>query len=429
MQTNTFKGKLYSLLSSMIDVNETYSLPSELGELLNLYIQKKISSKNRSQFEYDMKQILSSLSDRYGAYEPIDYSEDDVISYVLYYFPLNFPKIQYILYDLIRYGNPDVFKKREINILDVGTGCGTIPISLSFFLKSIGNIEKLNVDIIESNKIFIAAFNDLKDILNSKEYGVPIVCGNDNIISGSFDETKIIEEIDEKYDFIIFSNVINESKLSIEKLAKWIIKYKNKLNENGHLIIIEPEDEIRARRTAELKNILLKNDIDVYCPGENLWGIANKDCDNWCVIKKSIKIPENNQGFSLISTYAKGINFSYLITNKNGYILTPNSNYTKLSDLKIGTRVNVFGKVIERNEHSTVTHLFICDGTQKVKMFAYKYEFGGITPKPSHKKIEHIKINDVVIFEKVWVKKDNDGLQIEIDNATETPNILPYFDP
>ena len=37
----------------MIDVNETYSLPSELGELLNLYIQKKIGSKNRSQFEYD----------------------------------------------------------------------------------------------------------------------------------------------------------------------------------------------------------------------------------------------------------------------------------------------------------------------------------------------------------------------------------------
>lgn len=430
LQKKSVKGELYPLLSKILDVDETYTLPSDLGELLNLYILKKTEPKNRNLFEDEMKKVQSSLSSRYEAssksavYVPINYSENDVISYVLYYFPQNFPKIQYILYDLIRYGNPDVLKKKEIKILDIGTGCGTIPISLSFFLKSIGDFEKLNVDIIESNKFFIAAFQDLKDIIDSKKFGVPIVC--DKIISGSFEDKEVFEGIIGKYDFITFSNVLNESKLSTEELAEWIIKYKTKLNENGHLIIIEPEDKTRARRTTELRNVLIRKGIkDVYCIGENIWGdINNKNCPHWCAYKKLINIPEN-EGFFLISTYSKGINFSYLLTNKRGYVFSPNPNYTKLSDLKKNTWVDICGKVIERNDESPkVTHLFICDGTQKAKIFAFKF-------KPEcHEKIEHIKINDVVIFKHVWVKEDprESGLQIEIANSTETPRIIQYFE-
>lgn len=276
--------------------------------------------------------VQSALSKKYSAYGPIDYSKDEVISYVLYYFPLNYPKIQYILYDLIRYGNTDIFKKREIKILDVGAGCGTIPISLSFFLKSIGISEKLNVNIIESNKYFIEAFGDLKNIINSKKFGVPILC--ENVICGSFEDKKVFDEVNGKYDFITFSNVLNESKLSVDELAEWIIKYKNKLNETGHLIIIEPEDKTRAERITKLKNILLNKGIkDVYCTGENIWGSINKNCNHWCVYKKLIKIPDE-KSFFLISAYKKGINFSYLITNKKGHVYSPRPNYTKLSDLK-----------------------------------------------------------------------------------------------
>ena len=151
-------------------------------------------------------------------------------------------------------------------------------------------------------------------------------------------------------------------------------------------------------------------------------------CDNWCVIRKSIEIPDN-QGFSLISTYKKGINFFYLISNKNGHVLAPNTNYTKLSDLKIGTRVNICGKVIERNEYERVTHLFLCDGTQKVKIFAYKYKYGGTIPHPSYGKCENLKINDIVLFKKVYIKEDTGGgIQIEIDNTTRFPKIIDYFD-
>lgn len=425
MQANSFKGELYSLLSD-IDAEETFPLPSELGDLLNLYIQTKTNEKNRSLFEYKMEQVQSSLSDRYRSYVPIEYSEEDVISYALYYFPLNFPKIQYILYDLIRYGNPEVLKKSQIKILDVGTGCGTIPISLSFFLKSIGDFEQLKIDVIEPNEFFITEFHKLKDIVNSEKYGVSIIC--DNFKSGSFNDADVFNEINEEYDFITFSNVINESGLSIEELAKWMKKYTTKLNENGHLILIEPEDKIRAGEAVELRNVLLNMDVDICCPGENLWEITNKNCDNWCVIRKSIEIPDN-QGFSLISTYKKGINFFYLISNKNGHVLAPNTNYTKLNDLKIGTRVNICGKVIERNEYERVTHLFLCDGTQKVKIFAYKYKYGGTIPHPSYGKCENLKINDIVLFKKVYIKEDTGGgIQIEIDYTTGFPKIIDYFD-
>lgn len=81
--------------------------------------------------------------------------------------------------------------------------------------------------------------------------------------------------------------------------------------------------------------------------------------------------------------------------------------------------------MIERNDESTkVTHLFVCDGTQKAKIFAFKF-------KPEcHEKIEHIKINDVVIFKHVWVKEDpgGTGLQIEIANSTEIHIVIPYFE-
>ncbi len=90
---------------------------------------------------------------------------------------------------LIRYGNPEVLKKSQIKILDVGTGCGTIPISLSFFLKSIGDFEQLKIDIIEPNELFITEFHKLKDIVNSEKYGVSIIC--DNFKSGPFNDADI----------------------------------------------------------------------------------------------------------------------------------------------------------------------------------------------------------------------------------------------
>ncbi len=84
--------------------------------------------------------------------------------------------------------------------------------------------------------------------------------------------------------------------------------------------------------------------------------------------------------------------------------------------------------MIERRKCPTVTHLFLCDGTQKVKLFTYKYEFGGNVPKGCHRKIENIKINDVVIFKNVLVKSDEEGLEVQIDNATEDPIVYCCFD-
>jgi len=102
-QKKTVKGELYPLITKILGIDETYTLPSDLGELLDLYIQTKTDSKNRSLFEANMKMVQSNLSSRYAtssrstAHVPIIYSENDVISYVLYYFPQNLPKIQYIL--------------------------------------------------------------------------------------------------------------------------------------------------------------------------------------------------------------------------------------------------------------------------------------------------------------------------------------------
>jgi len=42
------------------------------------------------------------------------------------------------------------------------------------------------------------------------------------------------------FDLIIFSNVVSELNMSIEEKVRYLNKFRSKLKENGHIIILEP---------------------------------------------------------------------------------------------------------------------------------------------------------------------------------------------
>ncbi len=112
-----------------------------------------------------------------------------------------------------------------------------------------------------------------------------------------------------------------------------------------------------------------------------------------------------------------------IICDKFNYNYNLPGDLIKLSELKPYRRVNVIGKVIERGEGERTTSLFICDGTQKVQLFSYIYDVHN-NLKECHKKIENIKINDIIIFRNLYANPYKGILQIEVDNATDNPVIV-----
>lgn len=193
---------------------------------------------------------VSILSDNFvKSKQNQDYlnSLDAYFAYLLYFMPINMLKLPYML-DKI-----DLSGHKELNILDCGTGTGTFSFaSVDYFAQHYPDTE-LNLTLLDSAGSHIEKTRNLFThmIQNGSINGVK---GTRFIVSdiGSMN-------LPDRYDVIILGNVVNE--LDENTYLALIQKLKKLLNDDGHIILIEPALKKLSQKALLFRDVATKSGL------------------------------------------------------------------------------------------------------------------------------------------------------------------------
>lgn len=229
------------------------------------------------------------------------YNGDMPYFYTMYYMLLNIPKIQLVLLQLMK-------KKklpRNLKVLDVGSSVGTSSIALLDIFALLDNlcglyehdvyVESIEIDSIEGSIANIEVFNQninyFKNRL-SKYTDVEKVIVNQPIC-----EDITISSINQKYDLIIVSNILNE--IPYNTREKVIQDLSKGLTDNGDIIIIEPASMNNAKTLNKLKRQLsISTNLTCIAPCgvcdqcDDCWTFRTSDIANTKLIKYVDRIYE-----------------------------------------------------------------------------------------------------------------------------------------
>src|SRR3989338_582137 len=285
--------------SSSLTDSELNSLASDIIELSNLF------TKNR---EILPSQYLNNQNLRRA--------------YMMYFLPSNIYKIHLPLKELSLHPQK-ILSKREIKILDLGSGPGTTILGILDFFSKQKKRPSLEFTAIDSVVENLSIAKDLFKLFTE----------NVNI-DASLKTFKIniakTEAIPEgSYDIIILSNILNElfykEEKKIAKRVSFLTTIIRKfLASDGNCIIIEPALRETTREMLEIRDSLVKNGFKIYSPC-----LMNQPCPallnpkDWChedipwippvIIKEIVK---------LTGLRKDSLKFSYLVLRKDKLSLT-----------------------------------------------------------------------------------------------------------
>lgn len=208
--------------------------------------------------------FLNAYAELRGKFELSTYKSNIPYFYALYYLSLNIPKLQIVLLELLK----KTALKKDLKILDIGSGIGTSLLSIIDLTLILDNLsalfeftrifDNLSLTMVEGSKANIDVFKKIFSIYRNKTVDYFDFEKRLNIVGPivsdiAEDSTPGINNLPagQKFDLIIISNTLNEiqSKKRIELLKK-TIRY---LNSVGYLIIIEPADFGNSRQLNNLK--------------------------------------------------------------------------------------------------------------------------------------------------------------------------------
>ncbi|MBP1908423.1 small ribosomal subunit Rsm22 family protein [Methanolobus bombayensis] len=386
-------GKQMNLSEEDMRKNDLFfkspAVSRKLERLIEKYIEKKTSK------EWDDPQILEKIRKairvqknsywKEGSGRKISYEKGySILGYLAYQFPVYFVQFQYLFYEMAK----DGLLKTRIKILDVGSGPGTIPLAIIDIYNRLEDYraEIHSVEIFDEN---IEAYNFLVPEYASFKSNVTVEEPIRNDIS-KLD----IENLPDKIDLMVFSNVLNEVKdLNLREKTELIIKMSEKLTENGSIIIIEPADKVNSTGMRRLSIELKKKGLKIYSPCTFLWSgeCTLKDC--WSFEhKKDIKptrlmeaLSQCDEPYRYINT---DIKYSYVILRKDKLAkhfmeFPAKSKFARLSHISKHNKkhINVACSVMSEDLGDEKYKLYrICDGTSKKAVYAVI---------PSHNLSEH----------------------------------------
>ena len=155
----------------------------------------------------------------------------DVLAYILYYFYENHPKMMYILLEGLKRGIKLIPENEVVEILDFGTGPGTVLASICDFISN-----AKEAGIYQSTKLklfFIEENEDFADVCEAMLKEV-------NFAEIKRVDTGIINNPQQCFDLITFSNVLSELRMSYEERMEYLEQFRARLKSDGYMIIIEP---------------------------------------------------------------------------------------------------------------------------------------------------------------------------------------------
>ncbi len=234
-------------------------------------------------------------------------------AYLEYFLPVNEEKIHVPLAELFRH--PDVLAgKSALRVLDAGTGPGTSMLGLLGFYARRDRRPRIAFTAVDRVQENLA---EAERLVRERSAEVSL-----RTLRASVEELPRI--LNDAYDLIIFSNVLNELFIGEEsRVSRRITAVGNILRtllaDDGSCIIIEPALRETSRDLLLLRDGLLREGLHVFSPcliGDRCPALANRK--DWCHEDLLWEPPERIREIDRrIGLRKDSLKFSYLVLRKD----------------------------------------------------------------------------------------------------------------
>jgi Mitochondrial small ribosomal subunit Rsm22 len=345
-----------------------------------------------------------------------------VFGYLAYHFPVYFMQTRHLLAQLAREG----LLKREMTILDLGTGPGVIPLAVLDFWTCL-DTARATVVPVERSKEHIEAFGALARGVATQNSHVTIEPPREADIT---DPAHI--PLPERVDLIVFSNVLNElAGLPVAARADIVMKYAERLAPDGTILIIEPAEEATSTGLRVLSLALKKRGLSIYAPCTFVWGTNCTPDRCWSFqTAPSIRptrimnmLAACDEPFRYVNT---DIKYSYVMLRKDGKTrsschIPKDTRALRLSKihLNVGKRITVLAAKMSEDLGDKETHMFrLCDGSAEKPVYAVLPAFHIM---PSNRELGSAPYGAVLEIRNVLVRYNpaHDAYNLLVSRETE----------
>ena len=297
------------------------------------------------------------------------------LAYLLYYLPVNVYKIWKPLIDLFLYGN----LKSEINLLDIGTGPGTVAVGTIEFFRMLAEKFpqipfKLNICLVDAQSTFLNIAKNLVVLMAKNvpsNLSVTVHCHSLQMITTHL----MLSNSHHKFDAITASNFFhyNEGK-NVQDSINLITFLEDWIEDDGSIIIIEPGDNDACKHLKKIRNgALTQANLNLYSPCNGVW--SQKDsysCTCFGMTRSHMKVSRINdylikQGIK--KAPRESVPFNYIVLRKDGRIkyqpVKNKQHYIEIAQLhdRVGKIVNLKANIRTVIEGSSTIKMYLCDGT------------------------------------------------------------------
>lgn len=349
----------FILQTYKISYDSTYDFGDMLSCLPDEVIHKTI---------YDVKAMFFSGS-------KIDYINFHN-SYLFYYLEANLFKIWKPMLDL----QLNNLLKKNLVVLDIGTGPGSIPLGVIEFYKLLSNkypeIDlNITIDIIEAEEKFIEiAEYMIQEAVRHTPANLNVKLRNrvHTILDDQFDYSNL-----DTYDLITMSNFLTVNERENVNKGVCILTHLSKLlQDDGSIIVIEPGDADNGKMLKNIRNTVTGiGELNVFSPCSGVWEQKKKyRCNCYSPTRTYWELPKLHKFL-----YQKGLSkasraqlpFQYIVYRLDDLtkynIVLNKQHYIQLKDLSdhIDEQVNIkanIRSVIERS-NSNEWAVLLCDGS------------------------------------------------------------------
>jgi len=408
-------------------------IPEVLAQSIEQYITKKVGKEwNDPVIIERLRRAIVAQKDDYwkpAHKRSLQYTKGySVLGYLAYHFPVYFMQTEYLLMMLAR----DGLLKKSMTILDVGSGPGVVPLATADFYSRLDDAHA-TIWSLEKSEEHIEAFTSLRNAFVPRG-------GRVSVKPPVKTDIREIERtaLPDKFDLIIFSNVLNELVDATEDArADVVAQLSERLAPDGSILIVEPADEENATRMRSLTIALLKKGLSIFGPCSFIWGSTCIAPRCWSFeTAPAIKMTRLMETLAHCEDSYRYVNtdikYSYAILRmdrlkRESYHLSAGSRFLRFSKLHlhVGKRINVAGIKMSAELGDARSHVFkLCDGTAKTPVYAVLPSYH-ITPE--NDRITSAPYGSILEMRNVLVRynREHDAYNLLVSRNTHISIINP----
>lgn len=353
-------------------------IPPELERVIEDYVAKKTGKPYDDPvvLERLRRAIIAQKDDYWKAPQKrrLAYTKGySVLGYLAYHFPVYFLQTEYLMRTLAGAG----LVRREMTVLDVGSGPGVVPLAVADFCSRTGQVSA-DIHAIERSEEHNEAYRFLREALapgmKNVKFHPPVQA---DILA--IDDRKVPGPV----DLLVFSNILNEfESLTVDRQADLVMRFAGHLAADGTILIVEPAEEVTATRLRSISLALQDRGLTIHSPCSFLWGTRcdpsrcwsfQEQPDIWPTRLMKI-LASGDEPYRYINT---DIKYAYVILRKdnavqNPYRIPSQAKVARLAKLHqhADRRINVIAAKMSNDLGDKKTRVFrICDGTAGKPVF------------------------------------------------------------